>query len=100
MFNLARKTLIVILNIIKVLSIYLGSLGFMFFICGLDSTGAAGKFFITGFCISIILLISSFFNEAFVVMFLLKKNEHIKTFYNCEWYHRKYAKTPYKYERS
>lgn len=84
--NFLRKTLMFILNVLKFLSLILGTLGFMVFICGVDSDGAAGDWFMSGVFISMLLIISSILNEIFVVKVLLRRTERLRCLFNFDFY--------------
>lgn len=84
--NFLRKALMFVLNVLKFLSLILGALGFLIFSCGVDSDGATGDWFMRGVLISILLIISSMFNEIFVVKVLLRRTERLKCLFNFEFY--------------
>lgn len=84
-----RRRIVFALNVIKYICMLLGLSIIIIGICIADSQEPYDTLFYLACTIGLCLCLSAYFNELFVIRFLVKDNEHIYTIFNIRQYNKK-----------
>lgn len=90
-----RRRIVFALNVIKYICMLLGLLVIVVGTCIADSQEPYDMLFYLAYVIGLCLCLSAYFNELFVIRYLVKDHEHIHTIFNIKQFSKK-SKSKYK----